>query len=129
MKKTKVSLAKKRAPQIAFDSKETFHVLCGSDDGYEHEYTIVTYQSDAGTHYNMHYSDNSCWSKELRGVNILHLLNTGNGYQWIDTDPMSEKIEYDEFFMYAAFMRLIQKIESRYMSEIVQVIKIDSFPY
>jgi hypothetical protein len=129
MKKNKTTSNKKRAPQIVFDTKEKFYVMCGSDNGYEHEYTIVTYQSDLGTHYTMEYSNSSCWSYELQGVVMLHLLNTGNGYEWIDTDPMSEKIEYDEFFMYTTFMRLIQQLEGRYMSEIMKVIKIDSFPY
>ena len=127
MAKTKSNSKKKREPKIVFNSKAEFHVICSSDNGYDHEYTIVTYESDLGTHYTMKYSNGSCWSYELQGVNIFHLLNTGNGYEWIDTDPMGTKIEYDEFFMYNAFMRLIQKIEGKYHSEIIQVIKYDSF--
>ena len=116
-------------PASSIDDVKVFHVLVDSGEGYQHEYIIKALDVESGTLYSMQYSNNVTWSEELRGVNIFHLLNTGNGYEWIDTDPMSEKIEYDEFFMYATFMRLIQQLEGRYMSEIMKVVKIDSFPY
>lgn len=128
-KKNKINSRKKKEPKIVFNSRAQFHIVCGSDEGYDHEYTIETYESDLGTHYTMKYSDGSCWPYELQGTDIFHLLNTGNGYEWIDTDPMGSKMEYDEFFMYNAFMRLIQQIEGKYQSEIIQVIKYDSFSY
>lgn len=129
MGKQKHKPSKADSAEIVFNSTATFHVMCGSPEGYNHEYTIVTYQSNFGTHYIMNYADNSNWSEKLRGAKIYHLLNTGNGYEWLDTDPMTDKIEYDEFFTYTTFMRLIQKIEGRYMCNVIHVVTLDSFNY
>ena len=113
------------------ESREEYHVLCDSGNGYEHEYTITSYETDAGTYYSMEYSYGTCWSEELRGVNIYHLLNTGSGYEWIDTDCIGDKMDYDQFFMYTTFMRFIQKIESsgKYNTKILRVETIQSFNY
>jgi hypothetical protein len=77
----------------------------------------------------MEYSNGSCWPYEKHGVNIFHLVNTGNGYEWIDTDPIGREMDYDNFFMYTTFMRFIQNVEARFGVEVLHVIKHDSFGY
>jgi hypothetical protein len=129
MKKAKINSNKKREPNIVFNTKEIFYIMCSSENGFEHEYTIITYQSDLGTHYTMEYSNGSCWQYEKHGVNIFHLINTGNGYEWIDTDPIGKKMDYDNFFMYTTFMRFIQNIEARFSAEVLHVTKCESFFY
>jgi hypothetical protein len=131
MKKAKITDNKKKEPNIVFNTKERFYVMCSSENGFEHEYTFVTYQSDLGTHYTMEFSNGSCWEYKLHGLNIFHLVNTGNGYEWIDRniDNTGKKIEYNDFFMYATFMRFVQRLEGKFAIEILNVVTYDSFGY
>lgn len=131
MKKSKIKNSKKREPDIVFNTTERFYIMCSSESGFEHEYTFITYQSNLGTHYTIEYSNGSCWPYEVHGVNILHLVNTGDGYEWIDTntDSISKKIDYDDFFVYTTFMKFVQKLEGKFMCEILHVSKYESFPY
>lgn len=127
----KHKLTKAGLINLIHESIEEYAVLCDSGNGFEYEYTIRKCETDAGTYYSMEYSYGTCWSEELRGVNIYHLLNTGSGYEWIDTDPIGEHTEYDQFFMLTTFMRFIQEIESsgKYKSKILRVELISYFNY
>jgi hypothetical protein len=118
-------------PVGSVDDTKMYHVLSDSGDGYQHEYTIKVLDVESGTLYNMEYSDNTTWSEEQRGVNIFHLLNTGDGYQWIDTDPMSSTLHYDDFYIYSIFFRLIQQLEchDRFSTKIVEIKELTKFNY
>lgn len=118
-------------PAGSVDDIKMYHVLADDGDGYGHEYTIKVLDVESGTLYMMEYSNSITWSDELRGVNIFHLLNTGDGYQWIDTDPMDSTIQYDEFYLYSVFFRVIQELEShsRYNTKIVEIKELTKFNY
>jgi hypothetical protein len=118
-------------PASSIDDVKVFHVLIDSGDGYQHEYIIKALDVESGTLYSMHYSDNVTWSEELRGVNIFHLLNTGNGYEWIDGTQLSNSMGYDEFYLYSTFFRLIQQIESsdRFTTKILEIKELETFNF
>ena len=118
-------------PANVIDDTRVFHVLADSGDGYQHDYTIKALEVESGTLYSMQYSNNVTWSEELRGVNIFHLLNTGNGYEWIGTDPMSTSLQYDDFHEYCVFFRLIQELEGHYAhtTKILEVSELTIFYY
>jgi hypothetical protein len=118
-------------PVNSIDDARTFHVLEDSGDGYQHEYVIKVLDVESGTLYSMQYSDNVTWAEELRGVNIFHLLNTGDGYEWIHTKPMGSSVQYDEFYLYSVFFRLIQDIESddRFSTKIIEIKEVATFNY
>lgn len=118
-------------PMQSIDDVKVYHVMADSGDGYQHEYTIKVLDVESGTLYSMAYSDGITWSVELRGVNIFHLLNTGDGYKWIDTDPMGSTIQYDEFYVYSVFFRLIQELEShdRFSTKIMKIKELTKFNY
>ena len=118
-------------PVNSIDDVKVFHVLADSGDGYVHEYTIKTLDVESGILYTMQYSDNVTWSAELRGVNIFHLLNTGDCYEWINIEPMLSSMQYDEFYLYSVFFRLIQELEShsRYNTKILEIKEITTFNY
>ena len=128
-KKTKLQYS--LIPAGSVDDTKIYYVLSDSGDGYQHEYTIKVLDVESGTLYMMQYSNSPTWSDELHGVNIFHLLNTGDGYQWIDTDPMGSTIQYDEFYVYSVFFRLIQELEShsRYNTKILEVSELTNFNY
>lgn len=115
---------------LEWDGK-VYHVLTDSGDGYRHEYTIKVLEVESGTLYSMEYSDNTTWSEEQRGVNILHLLNTGNGYEWVDTDFPGSNIEYDEFYVYSVFFRVIQELESHhtFSTKVVEIKELTKFNF
>ena len=118
-------------PVNSMNDSRVFHVLADSGDGYQHEYTIKVLEVESGTLYMMEYSNSPTWSDELRGVNIFHLLNTGNGYQWIDTDPMGSTVHYDQFYMYTVFFRMIQELEShdRFSTKIMEMKQLTKFNF
>jgi len=118
-------------PANVIDDTRVFHVLADSGDGYQHEYTIKVLEVESGTLYMMEYSNSPAWSDELHGVNIFHLLNTGDSYQWIDTDPMGSTVEYDDFYMYSVFLRVIQKLEShdRFSTRIIEIKELMKFKF
>lgn len=118
-------------PAGSVDDTNIYYVLSDSGDGYQHEYTIKVLDVESGTLYMMEYSNSITWSDELRGVNIFHLLNSGDGYQWIDTDPMRSTVHYDEFYLYSVFFRVIQELESddRFSTKIVEIKKLTKFNY
>lgn len=113
------------------DEGKTYYVYADSGYGYEHEYTIKELDVESGTLYSMEYSNSMTWSEEQRGVNIFHLLNNGDGYQWIDTNPMNSTIEYDEFYMYSVFFRIIQELESndRFSTKIMEIKELATFNF
>ena len=115
----------------SIDDVKVYHVMADSGDGYQHEYTIKVLDVESGTLYSMAYSDSIAWSQELRGVSVFHLLNTGDGYEWIDTNPMHGTVQYDEFYLYSVFFRVIQELEShsRYNTKILEVSELTSFNY
>jgi hypothetical protein len=118
-------------PMQSIDDVKVYHVMADSGDGYQHEYTIKVLDVESGTLYSMAYSDSIAWSQELRGVSVFHLLNTGDGYEWIDTNPMHGTVQYDEFYLYSVFFRVIQELEShsRYNTKILEVSELTSFNY
>ena len=118
-------------PANVIDDTRVFHVLADSGDGYQHEYTIKVLEVESGTLYMMEYSNSNTWSEEQRGVNIFHLLNTGDGYKWIDTDPMSSTVEYDDFYMYSVFFKVIQKLEShdRFSTKVIEIKELMKFKF
>ena len=118
-------------PVNSIDDVRVFHVLADDGDGYGHEYTIKVLEAESGILYSMQYSDNVTWSAELRGVNIFHLLNTGDGYEWINTEPMRSNVQYDEFYLYSVFFRLIQDVEShsRFSTKILEIKEVTTFNY
>lgn len=118
-------------PANSIDDVRIFHVLADSGDGYQHEYTIKALEVESGTLYSMQYSDNVTWSSELRNVNIFHLLNTGDGYEWINTEPMRGTVQYDEFYLYSVFFRVIQDVESydRFTTKVLEIKEVTTFNY
>jgi hypothetical protein len=118
-------------PANSIDDVRIFHVLADSGDGYQHDYTIKALEVESGTLYSMQYSDHITWSSELRNVNIFHLLNTGDGYEWINTKPMRSTVQYDEFYLYSVFFRLIQDVEShdRFSTKILEIKELTKFNY
>lgn len=115
----------------SMDDSRVLHVLADAGDGYGHEYTIKVLEVESGTLYSMEYSDSPTWSEEQRGVNIFHLLNSGNGYEWIDTNPMGSTVHYDQFYMYTVFFRMIQELESdeRFSTKIVEIKQLTKFNF
>jgi len=118
-------------PANVIDDTRVFHVLADSGDGYQHEYTIKVLEVESGTLYMMEYSNSPTWSDELHGVNIFHLLNTGNGYQWIDTDPMGSSVDYELFYMYSLFFRVIQELEStsKFRTKVLETKELTKFNF
>lgn len=118
-------------PAGSVDDTKMYHVLANDGDGYGHEYTIKVLDVESGTLYMMEYSNNITWPKELHGVNIFHLLNTGDGYQWIDGNRMGSTVQYDEFYLYSVFFRVIQELEShdRFSTKIVEIKELTKFNY
>jgi hypothetical protein len=109
---------------------DVYHVISDSGDGFEHEYTIKVREIESGTMYSMEYSDSDEWSDNLRGQNIFHILNTGNGFKWVDTLPRLT-LEYDEMYQLQVFLRFIQNIEASDWSttKILKVKEVSSYNY
>jgi len=118
-------------PDIHADGPRTFHVINHNDLGSEHDYIIKVTEVESGTLYTMEHSYSKTWSYEQHGANIFRLLNTGNGYEWIGTDPMSTSLQYDDFHEYCVFFRLIQELEGHYAhtTKILEVSELTSFYY
>ena len=109
---------------------DIYHVISDSGDGFEHEYTIKVREIESGTMYSMEYSDSDEWSDNLRGQNIFRILNTGNGFKWVDTLPRLT-LEYDEMYQLQVFLRFIQNIEASDWSttKILKVKEVSSYNY
>lgn len=125
---------RKKVPKITIlmGATREFHIHVDSgENGYQHEYTVKVQDSESGTFYSMEYSNSDVWSEELREVNIFHLENNGNGYEWIDTDPMGNYVDYDEFFRYTLFMRVIQYVESnaKFSTKILEINEVETFNF
>ena len=118
-------------PMQSIDDVKVYHVMADSGDGYQHEYTIKVLDVESGTLYSMAYSDGITWSVELRGVNIFHLLNTGDGYKWIDTSPMNSSVDYELFYMYSLFFRVIQELEAsnKFRTKVLETKELTKFNY
>jgi hypothetical protein len=118
-------------PDTYADGPRTFHVINHNDLGSEHDYTIKVTEVESGTLYTMEYSNSKTWSHEQHGVNIFRLLNTGNGYEWVDNDQMSTSLPYDDFQEYSVFFRLIQELEGHYRhtTRILEVSELTSYYY
>lgn len=109
---------------------DVYHVYSDSGDGFRHEYTIKVREIEFGTMYSMAYSDSDEWSDNLRGVNIFHMLNTGNGFKWVDPLP-SLTLEYDEMYQLQVFLRFIQDIEAsgKYTTKVLKVEEISTYNF
>ena len=119
------------APDVSAEAPRTFHVIYHNDLGSEHEYTIKVREVESGTLYTMEHSYSKTWSYEQHGANIFRLLNTGNGYEWIDGTQLSNSMGYDEFYLYSTFFRLIQQIESsdRFATKILEIKELETFNF
>lgn len=122
---------KKDYSLIPLVPEKEYYIYSDSGNGSEHEYTIKIQEVETGTLYSMQYADSSTWTDDLRNVNIFHLLNTGNEYVWVHTDPMNVLVDYDEMFRYQLFLRFIQDIEARgkYSVTIVEITQVSSFNF
>ena len=106
-----------------------FHIHTDGGDGYQHEYTFKVHKSESGTYYSMEHSNSMAWPEEVRGVNVFHILNYGDGYEWIETKPMDKHLGYEDMFKYSVFMRVIQYVESdpRFGTKILEINEVESF--
>jgi len=62
-------------------SKKTFIIMdTANEDGYSHDYDVTVELTDEGTLYTMYYSRNHYWNEDLRGEQIMSILDDGDGY-------------------------------------------------
>ena len=84
-----------------------FYVMSDPGLGFRHSYTIKEWETESGTLYTIEYANSSDWHESLQGCNIARVLDTGNGYVFIDTIFPQPKIDYDDFFVYTALFNYI----------------------
>jgi hypothetical protein len=111
-------------------NSDVYHLFSDSGDGLKHEYTIKTKETEAGTMYSMEYSNSSEWSDEIRGVNVFNMLNTGNGFKWVDTLP-NLSFDYAQMYELQVFLRFIQDIEasSKYTTKVLKVEEVSTYNF
>jgi predicted dithiol-disulfide oxidoreductase (DUF899 family) len=112
------------------DGYDVYHLFSDSGDDFKHEYTIKIKETESGTMYSMEYSNSSEWSDEIRGVNVFNMLNTGNGFKWVDTLP-NLSFDYAQMYELQVFLRFIQDIEasSKYTTKILKVKEVSTYNF
>lgn len=106
-----------------------FEIICkypedsALSQGEQHEYDIYVDDEGDDTIYYLHYSNSESWTDEYRGMNIMSIIDHGNGF------TLNKKIEKDLEYTQGLQIMILFNFVNKYDNFFTGEVRLSTFLY